>query len=148
MADFASEKPVPLALLVADHVYHDRETGKWVVAGIFSNIGFTALPRTYDSMEIFFQVTNISKPVDLRLRIEHSEGDTLLDVGGPMQARSPLEVIPRRVVVRQLPFRKPGKYWVMLKSDQEIITQVPLHVSIVTPQQGQPQQGGGDQPQG
>ncbi len=136
MTEPTTEKPLPLALLVADHVYHDRETGKWVVAGIFSNIAFSSLPRTYDSMEIFFQVTNVSKPVELRLRVEHSDGDVLLDVGGPMHAKSPLEVIPRRVVLRQLPFKKPGKYWVLLKSGEEILTQVPLYVGIIKKQQG------------
>lgn len=134
MAEFTSERPVPLALLVADHVYHDRETGKWVVAGVFSNIGFASLPRTYDSMEIFFQVTNVSQPVDLRLRLEHSDGEVLLDVGGPIHAKSPLEVIPRRVVLRQLPFKKAGKYWVMLKSGEEILTQVPLYIGIIKQQ--------------
>lgn len=141
MTEPTTEKPLPLALLVADHVYHDRETGKWVVAGIFSNIAFASLPRTYDSMEIFFQVTNVSRPVELRLRVEHSDGDVLLDVGGPMHAKSPLEVIPRRVVLRQLPFKKPGKYWVLLKSGEEILTQVPLYVGIIKKQQQGEQPG-------
>jgi hypothetical protein len=133
MTEPTTEKPLPLALLVADNVYHDRETGKWIVAGIFSNIGFASLPRTYDSMEIFFQVTNISQAVDLRLRIEHADGDTLLEVGGPIHTKSPLEVIARRVVVRQLPFKKSGKHWVMLKSGEEILTQVPLYVGLIKP---------------
>jgi hypothetical protein len=129
--DAITENPLPLALLVADRVYHDRETGKWVVAGVFSNIHFASLPRNYDLLEIFFQVTNVSKPADLHLRIEHSEGDVLLDVGGPIQSASPLEVIARRLVVRNLPFSKPGKYWVMLKSGEEILTQVPLYVGLL-----------------
>ena len=143
MVEFQSEKPVPLALLVADRVYHDRGTGKWVVAGIFSSIGFSSLPRTYDTMEVFFQVTNVSQPVDLRLRVEHSDGETLLDVGGPIHAKSPLEVIPRRVLLRQLPFKKPGKYWVMLKSGSEILTQVPLYVGLIKkaePSEDQPRE--------
>lgn len=135
MANPTIENPLPLALLVADRVYHDRMTGKWIVSGVFSNIHFPTLPRTYDLFEIFFQVTNVSQPVELRLRIEHSDGDVLLDVGGPIKSRSPLEVIPRRMVVRNLPFQKPGKYWVLLKSQEEILTQVPLYVSIVKPKQ-------------
>ena len=89
MTESTTEKPLPLSLLVADRVYHDRETGKWVVAGIFSNIGFASLPRTYDSMEIFFQVTNVSQPVDLHLRLEHSDGEAILDVGGPIESNTP-----------------------------------------------------------
>jgi hypothetical protein len=127
----AAEPPLPLALLVADRVYHDRETGKWVVAGIFSNIHFPSLPRHYELLEVFFQVTNISAPVDLRLRIEHSEGDALMDLGGQMSANSPLDVIARRVVVRNLRFNKPGKHWIALVSSGQILTQVPLYVGLL-----------------
>jgi hypothetical protein len=138
----STEPPLPLALLVADRVYHDRETGKWVVAGVFSNIHFPSLPKSYDLIEIFFQVTNVSQPVDLHLRIEHSEGDLLLDVGGPMKSNSPLEVIARRVVLRNMVFQKPGKYWVMLRSGEEILTQVPLYVGLIK-QQAPPGAPGG-----
>ncbi len=139
------EPPTPLALLVADRVYHDRHSGKWIVSGIFSTIGFPALPRQYDHMEIFFQVTNITQPTDLRLRIEHADGDLLMDMGGPIKAKSPLDVMARRVVVRQLPFKKTGKHWVMLQSSDAILTQVPLYVGIVKPPQQQP--GGGEAPE-
>lgn len=132
-----TESPIPLALLIADQVYQDRETGKWIVAGIFSTIGFPSLPGSQDSIELFFQVTNVSKPVDLRLRIEHSDGDTvLLDVGGPIRANSPLDVMASKVVLRKVPFVKEGKYWVMLKSGEEILTQVPLYVRVLEPAQG------------
>lgn len=151
--DDSTETPLPLSLLLADHVYHDRETGKWVVAGIFSSIAFSSLPRTYALMEVFFQVTNVSRPVDLRVRIEHSEGDVVLDVGGEIKARSPLEVIARRLVLRNLPFKQTGKYWVMLKSREAILTQVPLYVGLLKKQQGgggqaPPQPGGQGEPQG
>ena len=138
MTEPTTETPLPLALLVADRVYHDRETGKWVVSGVFSSIHFVSLPLNYDLLEVFFQVTNVSKPVDLHLRIEHADGDVLMDVGGPIQSATPLEVIARRVVVRNLPFKKSGKYWVVLKSGAEILTQVPLYVGVVKPKDGSP----------
>jgi hypothetical protein len=143
MPEDLTEKPLPLALLLADQVYQDRESGKWVVAGIFSSIGFRALPGVQNTMSVFFQVTNISAPVELRLRVEHADGDaTVLDVGGPIRARDPLEVISSRIVLRNVPFQKQGKYWVQLLSGQEILTQVPLHVSLVSPP-APPAEGGG-----
>jgi hypothetical protein len=88
------QTPTPLALLVADRVYHDRETGKWIVAGIFSTIGFSSLPQNYEHMEVFFQLTDVaSRPVDLHLRIEHADGEVVFDMGGPIKANSPLDVI-------------------------------------------------------
>ena len=82
-------------------------------------------------MSVFFQVTNISAPVDLRLRVEHSDGDTtVLDVGGPMKSTTPLEVISSKILLRNVPFQKTGKYWVQLLSGGEILTQVPLSVGV------------------
>jgi hypothetical protein len=141
--------PTPLALLVADRVYHDRETGKWVVAGIFSTIGFGSLPRNYEHMEVFFQLTDVSnRPVDLHLRIEHSDGDVVFDMGGPIKANSPLDVIAKRVVLKNMPFKKQGKHWVMLKSGEAILMQVPLFIGIVQRRgQQQKQKPPDDQPQ-
>jgi hypothetical protein len=142
MSDENFQTPTPLALLVADRVYHDRETGKWVVSGIFSTIGFGSLPRGYDHMEVFFQLTDVpARPVDLHLRIEHADGDAVFDMGGPIQANSPLDVIAKRIVLKNMPFKKAGKHWVMLKSGEAILMQVPLFIAIVKPRpQGAPDQ--------
>lgn len=141
MSEPNTERPVPLSLLIAERIYQDRETGKWVVAGIFSNINTPALPVTQDTLEIFFQVTNISQPVDLHLKLEHAESEAvLLDVGGKVQATSPLEVIHQRIVLRRVPFNRAGKYWVQLVSGGEILLQAPLYVRLIQMPQ-QPQQG-------
>ncbi len=143
MSDPATERPVPLSLLVAERIYQDRETGKWIVAGIFSNINAPGLPVTQDTLEIFFQLTNVSQPVDLHLKVEHADsGAVLLDVGGNVKANSPLEVIHQRIVLRRVPFQHAGKYWIQLISQDEILMQVPLYIRVVTPppQQNQPPQ--------
>jgi hypothetical protein len=38
------EVPIPIALLLADDVYQDASTGKWVIAVVFSQIWTTRLP--------------------------------------------------------------------------------------------------------
>ena len=140
MAETNTERPVPLSLLVAERIYQDRETGKWIVAGIFSNINAPGLPVTQDTLEIFFQITNISQPVDLHLKLEHADSETvLLDVGGKVQSHSPLEVIHQRIVLRRVPFNRSGKYWVQLISGGEILMQVPLYVRLLQPSQPQAQ---------
>jgi len=145
MTDPAStERPVPLSLLLAERIYQDRETGKWIVAGIFSNINAQGVPFTHDTIEIFFQVTNVSGPVDLHIKLEHADtGTVLLDVSGQLQSQSPLEVIHQRLVLRRVPFQRAGKYWVQLISEGEILMQVPLHVRVIQQQPGAgPGQGG------
>ncbi len=125
------EKPKANALIVADAIYRDVLSAKWILAGVFNRILAPALPVVQD-MAVFFQVTNVSKPVDLRLRIEQEEaGELLLDFGGPISAESPLEVIERNIQLRGMKFPAFGKYWVQLVSREEILIRAPVYVKPV-----------------
>ncbi len=138
--DIPNEPPACNALVIADHVYRDAETGKWIIAGVFSTITVTAVPYLHPRMEVFFQVTNIAGKADLRFRIEHADsGDQLLDFGGAIAAESPLDVHEHKIALEGIPFRKPGKYWIQVVSAEEILTQAPMYVRI----QGQ---GGSESP--
>lgn len=130
----ASEKPIPIALLVADDVYQDIFTNKWVIAGVFSQIIVSKLPATRDQFVVFWQVTGVHEAVDLRLRIEHCEtGDPVFEGGGPISAESPLGVISVPIHFRKMEFQKQGKYWVQLLSEEEILIQSPLYVTLTQP---------------
>ena len=41
-----SEAPIVQAILLADHVYQDRETGKYVIAGTFNQLRGQAFPAS------------------------------------------------------------------------------------------------------
>ena len=126
------QTPTVNSLIFADRVYRDMETKKWIIAGVFNTIGFGAFPGRYDWLEVFFQITNVSQPVDLHFRIEHAgTGEAMVDFGGPIGSPSPLNVVEQKVVLRGLKFPEPGKYWVQLVSNEEILSQTPLYVKKV-----------------
>ena len=128
------EPPIVNSLLVADRVYRDQESGKWVIAGVCSSVNTPSLPMGVDEINVFFQLTNASRAFDLHLRIEHADsGEVLLDVGGQMQLdpADPLKVIENLVRLKRVLFQKPGKYWVQLTSDEEILAQAPLWVRLL-----------------
>ena len=135
------QTPTVNSLIFADRVYRDMETKKWIIAGVFNTIGFAAFPGRYDWLEVFFQITNVSQPVDLHFRIElAATGKSLVDVGGPIGSPSPLNVVEQKVVLRGLKFPEAGKYWVQLVSNEEILSQTPLYVRKVEqppPKRGQ-----------
>ena len=124
------EPPCANALLIAERVYRDVETSEWIIAGVFNRITVDALPAIHDRIDVFFQVTNVTGPVDLRLRLEHSDGTVLLDVGGPISSKSPLNVIEAKITLRGVPFKKAGKYFVQLMSQEQLLTAAPLHVKV------------------
>ncbi len=137
-----SEPPVVNSLLLADRVYRDRDTGKWVIAGVFSGLKTRALPGRLDQLNIFFQLTNAGRSFNLRLRIEHAEsGDVMFEMGGPMHTSpaDPLRVIEHLVRLQDVLFRREGKYWIQLLSGEEILTQAPLHVEVVPVETDRPE---------
>ena len=126
------ETPAANALIVSDEIYRDAGTAKWILAGVFSRIYAPTLPVLQPQMAVFFQVTNVSNPVDLKLRIENADsGTVLLEFGGPIKADSPLEVIERAIQLRGIKFPQFGKYWIQLLSREEILIQAPLYVKQV-----------------
>jgi hypothetical protein len=131
MAELPAEKPVPLALLIADQIYQDRTSGKWIVAGVLSALMARDLPMTQPMIDIFFQLTNIHGSSTLRLVIEHADGDMkVLAVEGRANANSPLDVVSQKISLRNVPFQKAGKYWVQLLHEEEILIQVPLYLHL------------------
>lgn len=129
--DHDLEPPTVNSLLIAERVYQDSQTGQWVIAGVFNRITVERLPTTHARFDVFFQITNVRKTVDLRLRVEHGDGTVVVDIGGPMAAANPLQVVEQRVVLQQVPFSRAGKYWVQLLSHEEILTQAPLDVTVM-----------------
>ncbi len=126
------EPPTVNSLLIAERVFRDAETGEWIIAGVFNELTVNRLPAVCERIEVFFQMTNVGRNVDLHLRIEHADsGEVIVDVGGPITAADRLRVVENRVVFRGAPFAKEGKYWVQLLSREEILTQAPLHVRLV-----------------
>ena len=128
-----SEPPVVNSLLIADRVYRDRDSGKWIIAGVFSGLKTRALPGRLDQLNIFFQLTNARRSFDLWLRVEHAEsGEVMFEMGGPMHVSpaDPLRVIEHLVRLQDVLFRREGKYWIQLLSGEEILTQAPLYVQV------------------
>lgn len=137
MEDEALEPPVVNSLLIADRVYRDRDSGKWVIAGVFSGLKTRLLPTRLDQLNVFFQLTNAGRSFDLRLRIEHAEsGEVMFEMGGPMHVSpaDPLRVIEHLVRLTDVLFRREGKYWIQLLSGEEILAQAPLSVQILPPE--------------
>lgn len=130
----AIEPPVVNSLLIADRVYRDVGSGKYVIAGVFNRLMTAAPPARLDQLNVFFQLTNASGSFDFWLRIEHAEsGEVMFEQGGPMQVDppDPLRVIQHLVRLNDVLFRRGGKYWIQLLSDEQILAQAPLYVQVI-----------------
>ena len=134
-------KPVLQALLLADQVYTDRETGKQVVCGVFDRVGFlrpptppggqtggSGMPATpapvfaSGSPSAFVSLTEIRGTRQFELRfVDLADDAVLLTVGFELASEDPLKTVRFAVRLPVLPFRNPGTYVLELLCDGETL---------------------------
>jgi hypothetical protein len=128
----AAEIPECLSMIICDDVYRDERTRKTVLVGAFSTICAASFPCAHPKMVAFFTLTNGRGEYDLSLKVEHEQtGATLLEMKGPLRLSNPLDICDFHVEILGLRFPEPGKYWIFLAVNGEIIKQRPFLVQKV-----------------
>ncbi|MFH1761671.1 MAG: hypothetical protein ABIA63_11285 [bacterium] len=68
-------KPVVQAIVVCDHIYTDRMTGKIVLAGTFADIISVNFPTNHGNLGIYVALTDVSEAGTVRV-VFRNENDT------------------------------------------------------------------------
>jgi hypothetical protein len=138
-AQGADVKPVLQAILLAEHVYQDRSTGKFVIAGTFNRIRVTpnsTIPElqstsagpvrapgmTAGSPTVYLSVTGIHGEAQLELRYTDLVDDSILfkcDLG--VVAKDPLATAEIGLPLPPLPTPHAGTYALELLWNGEIL---------------------------
>ena len=127
-----TEIPECLSMIICDDVYRDERTKKTVLVGAFSTINTPSFPCLHPRMVAFFTLTNGRGECELSLKVDHEQtGATLLEMKGPLNLTNPLDIVDFHVELVGLRFPGPGKYWILLAVDGEIIKQRPFLVRKV-----------------
>src|SRR5262249_16753697 len=86
--------PIPLALLICDHVWRDPNSGKHSLLGTFSGLGSSTFPLVAN-LTVYFAVTegHGSLPVRMELVDVDEERPAVFDVEGAFEFRHLREVI-------------------------------------------------------
>ncbi|MGO8690295.1 MAG: hypothetical protein ACLQLG_11730 [Thermoguttaceae bacterium] len=141
-------KPVLQALVLADHVYQDKFTGKMVIAGTFNRVVFVrrkvepgapppaappALPdgsRVLQPHEVsragspfaYVSLTEVHGTIPLELRyVDLSDNVVLLRSEFSVRSDSPLETVEVMVQLPPLPTMHPGVFALELLSGTELL---------------------------
>jgi len=136
-------KPTLQALLLADHVYQDKDTGKKIIAGTFNVLhvsprkptsGDAPQPaegqrqmsvkevRKVGSPTAFISLTEIREPTELELRYIDLSNNVVL-IGAKLQVicRDPLSTVEAIVSLPPLPAPHPGVYALELLWNDELM---------------------------
>ena len=121
------EQLICVAMVVCDDVFRDNVTGKAILVGTFSTVNCQSFPALHPKLAVFFSITNGNGEYDLALSIEQeTTGHSLITLRGPLTAEDPLGIADIDLHLQNVEFPEPGKYWIKLESDGEIINQRPI----------------------
>jgi len=106
-------KPIIQALLLADHVYFDAESGKCIIAGSYNGFCVRTVPGIHNKPSVMYLcLTEVRGKTDITLRyVDLSNNKVLLEYG-PLAVESddPMEVLEMTVQVPEIPIPRYGTY--------------------------------------
>lgn len=116
-------KPVLVALLLADKVFREMETGKVHVAGVFNQINSNKIPVMVPTFSIYFAITDLlegNHKLDLEIRYMES-GTRLVKLDREFRSPGPLEVLEMNFCLNMVNFTEEGSVELILSVGGEII---------------------------
>jgi len=142
-------KPILQALVLADQVYQDKNTDKFIIAGIFkslhvrkktTNEKYAELPQALEDIPgglckmklsqtwsvgspcAYISLTNIRGRLPCELRyVDLNDYKVLLCLPFEIEGNNPLDTIELGIRLPLLPAPRPGTYALELLSDNEVL---------------------------
>jgi len=122
--------PIPLTLLICDHVWRDPNSGKHSLLGTFSGIGSSRFPLV-TNFAVYFAVTDAfgSLPVRLELIDLDEDRPAVCDAEGIFEFTDRRQVIEGTFNFAGLEFPEPGEYRLKLFVAGDFLMERALHVT-------------------
>lgn len=124
-------EPVLQALILADHIYQDKETGKKVIAGTFSQLWSAQFPNTFGrATYAYVCLTGLHGQTDLCLRYRDLRTHEVLLESPHIQLNcsDPLQSIELIIVVPPFPMPHEGVYAFELHASGRMLGSVRISV--------------------
>jgi len=117
-------KPVLQALVLADYVYVDAQTGKKVIAGTFNELQAAAFPTQFPRVTYaYLCLADLRSEAHLDLHyVDLASGEVLMQLEGvPVASASPLDSTELIVEVPEFPMPNPGSYALEVHCEGEML---------------------------
>ena len=123
--------PIPLTLLICDHVWRDPNSGKHHLLGTFSAIGSSIFPLV-TNLSVYFAVTEGQGQLPVRLEFidVDEERPAVVDAEGMFQFGHLRQVIDGTFNFSNLIFPEPGEYRLKLFVAGEFLMERSLHITV------------------
>jgi len=119
------------ALLLADHIYRDQGSGKYVIAGVFHQLNVAAFPTTFGkTIGVFVSLSGLSGNTGLDLEfLDASSGQVLMRTQSlEVSCEDPDMPVEFAVEVPPLPLPGAGHYLFQLTANGTVLGTAPVFV--------------------
>jgi hypothetical protein len=119
-----------LSVLVCDDFFRDATTQKLAIWGTFNEIRAEATPCRHPRLCVVVTITSGRgvRNVGVAIETASTEKAALVEMAGPMEFKSPLDIVEIGLAFQNLIFPEFGKYFVCIKEDGTTLAQRPFHV--------------------
>jgi len=134
----ATHQPRLQALILADHVYSDAQTGKKVVAGTFNRLWAGSFPTQFSRNTFaYISITDIRNRVSLELRYVDNKDLSVLLRAEPLEVEGtdPLATLEFAMAIPPFPMPHPGSYSFELHANGEKLGSVRVLVAQLAQEQ-------------
>lgn len=128
--------PAPLrvqALLLADHIYQDEGSGKFVIAGTFHQLNVAAVPTTFErTIGVFVSLCGLMGQAAIRLEFcDAASGAVLLGTRSlDISCSDPDTPVEFAVEVPRLPLPHAGRYRLRVVAEEQVVGEMGLLVTV------------------
>jgi hypothetical protein len=117
-----------ISVLVCDDAFRDMTTKKVALWGIFNEINTQSVPCVV-RLCIAATLTNGRGKRNVCVSIERaSDNEPVVEISGPMEFKSPLDIVDMHIKIIGVKFNRFGKHWVSVKEDERVLSQRPFFV--------------------
>lgn len=127
------------ALVLADMIYQDRDSGKYVLAGTFHQLNVPSLPCTFSrTIGLFISLLSVQghTKIDVEFVDEHSDDVLMRTQSLEVVGHDQEAVVDFALEVPYLPLPHEGRYLFRLATDGVVLGTAPLTVQVVRPPGG------------
>ncbi len=145
-------KPILQAMVLAEHIYQDGTTGKFVIAGTFASVAFQRPPATpppaagqqqtmplsrveqMGSPYLYLAMSEIYGEIPIAIRFRHSEDTAnVFEINLQIGSKNPAFIAEYKVPLPPLPVSKEGAYSLDLLYQNEVLGSWRVNVVDATP---------------
>jgi hypothetical protein len=118
-----------LGIILCEAAYRVQNSGNMIIVNTFHALGVQACPCRFPKITVLYTVTDGRGDYEIALAVVLARtGDDVIVYNDRYTATNPLAIGDVQMVLNNVPIPEPGKYWMELRCNGELIGQRPFYV--------------------